>query len=380
MLRVLKKLAIGLAVAVVVVGAGGYGTFWYMNRIPPQLKEPNYFTYYKNQDTTPVGKVGVFVTGLFMPENYRLEDFHNLALKPSQYIPWPMRNMAMADRGVLLLDTERFYEFKPFTPTNLVDVHGSNIDVDGIPYVDKFHAGEIQWVPPNPTLHFDHGYFLYAGRKGGMPIPAQKLATKARAYYYGAGKGFMDGRVPHEAGELAIVEPAIQRLRQKYGDIPYRFVSAERFGEARKQLRELLDSGVETIVMAAPRPIYSHHEEFNGAIKHTMHYIHEWEKEHGKKIKMIITKQLGEYPVLKDAYLNMLRDRLNSFPADAKVKVVVSVHGLGARAERGLDRTGPALPRRHGGCGKEGAFGRVHVQQDRSCTGARPFRRPAQRP
>jgi hypothetical protein len=67
MLRVLKKLAIGLAVAVVVVGAGGYGTFWYMNRIPPQLKEPNYFTYYKNQDTTPVGKVGVFVHARKLP-------------------------------------------------------------------------------------------------------------------------------------------------------------------------------------------------------------------------------------------------------------------------------------------------------------------------
>jgi len=31
---------------------------------------------------------------------------------------------------------------------------------------------------------------------------------------------------------------------------------------------------------------------------------------------------------MKDAYLNMLRDRLATFPKDAKVKVVVSVHGM----------------------------------------------------
>ncbi|MBL8645334.1 MAG: hypothetical protein JNK21_15485, partial [Rhodospirillaceae bacterium] len=328
MLRTLKKAAIGLVVLIVVVGAAGYGTFWYMNRTPPQLKEPNYFTYYKNQDTTPVGKVGIFVTGLIMPEDYRLPDFHNLALKPSQYIPWPMRNMAMADRGVLLLDTEKFYEFKPFKPTNLEDVYGNKFDVDGVSYMEKYERGEVKWVPPNPNMHFDHGYFLYSGRMGGMPIQSQKLANKARIYYYGKNKGLVNGKIPHEAGERALVEGAMAKVKAKYGDIPYRFVTAEDFGEARKQLRSLLDEGVETVVIAPPRPIYSHHEEFNGSVKHTMHYIEEWEHEHNKKIKLIITPQLGEFPVLQDAYLNMLRDRLKTFPETASVKVLVSIHGM----------------------------------------------------
>lgn len=324
----IKKFAIGIAATTFVVVAGGAGSFWYMNRTPPQLKEPNYFTYYKTQDTTPVGKVGIFVTGLFMPESFRIEDFYNLALKPQQYIPWPIRNVAMADRGVVLLDPEKFYEFKEFKPTALVDFHGSEFDVDGIRYIDKYAEGHVQWVPPNPTQHMDHGYFLYAGRKSGMPTPANKLITKAKVYYYGKGKGFVSGKLPHEAGEWAIVSAAMDKVRAKYGDVPFRFVSAETPGLARQQLRDMLDAGVETVVMAAPRPIYSHHEEFNGAIKHTMEYIEEWEREHGKQIKMIITPQLGEFPVLNEAYLNMLRDRLATFPENAKVKVVVSVHGM----------------------------------------------------
>jgi protoheme ferro-lyase len=327
-MRALKRIAISLVVLIVVAGMAGYATFWYMNRTPPQLKEPNYFTYYKNQDTTPKGKVGIFVTGLIMPENYRLPDFHNLALKPAQYIPWPIRSRVTADTGVLLLDTEKFYEFEPFKPTNLVDVHGNTHDVDGESYMLKYQRGEVTWVPPNPNQHFDHGYFLYKGRQGGMPTQSQKLATKARVYYYAAGKGLVNGKIPHEAGERAIVEPAIARIQAKYGDIPWRFVTAEDFGAAREQLRSLLDEGVETVVLAPPRPIYSHHEEFNGSVKHTMHYIHEWEQEHGKKIKLIVTPQLGEFPVLKDAFLNMLRDRLKTFPETASVKVLISIHGM----------------------------------------------------
>jgi len=324
----LKKAAIGVGAAAVIVVGGYSATSWMMNRTPPQLKEPNYFTYYKTQDTTPVGKVGVFVTGLFMPESFRREDFHNLALKPMQYIPWPARNFAAADRGVVLLDPVKFYEFKEFTPTKLVDFNGSDMDIDGIKYVDKYKDGQVKWVPPNPTQHMDHGYFLYAGRKGGVPTTAGKLMTKARVYYYGAGKGFVNGKVPHEAGEWEIVSAAMDKIRAKYGDVPFRFVSAETFGAARQQLFDMLDGGVETVVMAAPRPIYSHHEEFNGAVKHTMHYIHEWEEKNKKKIKMIIAPQLGDFPVMKDAYLNMLRDRLATFPDNSKVKVVVSVHGM----------------------------------------------------
>ena len=82
-MRVLKI----IAVLIVLIIASGYGLFKYSNRTAPQLKEPNYFTVYKNQDTTPEGKLGIFISHLIMPEEMRIVDFNNLALKIKQYIP-----------------------------------------------------------------------------------------------------------------------------------------------------------------------------------------------------------------------------------------------------------------------------------------------------
>ncbi len=61
-----------IAILVVVIVVGGYGTFKYKNRIPPQLKEPNYFTVYKDQDMRPEGKIGIFISHLIMPEEMRV--------------------------------------------------------------------------------------------------------------------------------------------------------------------------------------------------------------------------------------------------------------------------------------------------------------------
>lgn len=333
MLKWIKRISVTLFVLIVVVGGGGYGTFTYMNRTPPQLVEPNYFRIYKEQlaseeAMTPEGNVAIFMSGLIMPEDFRVPDFHNLALKSSQYIPWPIRNRAMADPGVILLDTERFYEFEEFVPTNLVDAYGSSMDVDGTPWVEKYHNGELIWVDPSPTQHFDHGYFLYTARKGGMPGPSQKLVNKARVYYYGKGKGFMNGKVPHEAGNWAIVEATMEKITAKYGDVPYRWVTAEDFHLARKAMFELLDCGADTIIFASPRPVYSHHEEFNGSIKHAMHYIHEWEESNDKHIKTIMTQNLANFPIVHETYAIMLRDRLDQLPRGSDVKVVASVHGM----------------------------------------------------
>ena len=62
-----------------------------MNRTPPQLVEPNYFRIYKEQlaseeAMTPKGKVAIFMSGLIMPENFRMADFYNIALKSNTQI------------------------------------------------------------------------------------------------------------------------------------------------------------------------------------------------------------------------------------------------------------------------------------------------------
>ena len=75
-MKLWKKIVLGLAVFV-----GGVVAYaMYMNR-PPQLAGPDYYSYYLNQDTKPVGRVGIFVSHLVMPEHYREEDFVTYAEK-----------------------------------------------------------------------------------------------------------------------------------------------------------------------------------------------------------------------------------------------------------------------------------------------------------
>ena len=328
MMRKVLKAAAVATIAAFTLAVAGFAVFKYANRTPPQLAEPNYFTYYKTQDATPEGRVGVFISHLIQPEELRPEDYYVLTQKSLQYIPWPIRNLVNRDRGVLLMDAERYYEFEEFTPTRLIDHLGRDTDYDGVPYAQKYLTGEVVWSPPSASSYLGQGYFLLPGRKAGIPISAARLITKCRVFYYAPGKGFLDGRIPHEAGNRIIAEEAMLKVREKHGDIPWAWVTAENFGMARKAMYDLLDTGVDTVLLAVPRPIYSHHEEFNSSIKHAMHYIHEWEEANGRHIKAIITPQLGDIPVTRRAYHRMLADRLDTFAAGDSVKVVVSTHGM----------------------------------------------------
>lgn len=315
----------GLGLAVVISGVVGYAM--YANQ-PPQLVGPDYYGYYLNQDTRPEGRIGIFVSHLVMPEDYRQEDFMTLAEKSYQYIPWPFRELAQLDKGMILLDPERFYEFEEFVPGDLVDHAGNRVAADGVPYIDKYKAGEVSWMPPG-NQHLSHGAFLFEAQKSGIAPPAQKLAVKARNYYYKPGKGFHDGRVPHEAGNRYIVFNAMEKLEQTYGDIPWRWVTADNPTLARKALFDLLDEGIDTLVLAAPRPIYSHHEEFNGAFKHAMHHLHEWQALNGEKeIKVIIAPQLSQFDVMYETHAAILRDNLKAIPEGVSLKLVLSVHGM----------------------------------------------------
>jgi len=328
MMRKLLKFAVVAGVVAFTLAVAAFGVFQYMNRTPPQLAEPNYFSYYKAQDTRPEGRAGVFISHLIQPEELRFEDYYVLAQKSFQYIPWPIRNMVRADRGVVLMDAERYYEFEEFTPARLIDHMGRDTDYDGVPYAQKYLTGEVVWSPPSASTYMAQGYFLLPGRKAGMSTSAARLITKCRVFYYAPGKGFMDGRIPHEAGNRIIAYEAMRKVHGKHGDIPWAWVTAEHFGMARKAMRDLLETGIDTVLLAVPRPIYSHHEEFNSSIKHAMRYIHDWEKENGKRIKAIITPPLGDMPVIRSAYLRMLADRLDTFSAADSVKVVVSTHGM----------------------------------------------------
>jgi hypothetical protein len=248
-MKLWQKMSLGVVLVI-----GGTAALFVAKNQAPQLAKPDYFGYYLNQDTRPEGKIGIFISHLVMPEDFREEDFITLAGKSLQYIPWPIRDLVQVDQGLILLDKKKFYEFEEFTPTELIDHTGSSVDVDGVPYIEKYHAGEVEWVPPG-NIHLSHGAFKYTGRKVGHMPAALKLTNKANHYYYGKGVGFKSGKVPHEAGNRHIVYSAMQKIEKKYGDLPWRWVTADNPTLARAAMFELLDEGVDTLILAAPRPI-----------------------------------------------------------------------------------------------------------------------------
>jgi protoheme ferro-lyase len=306
----------------------GFVALLIINNQPPQLDDPDYLGYYLNQDTQPVGRIGIFASHLVMPEEYREDDFIYLAGKSYQYIPWPIRELVQLDRGLVLLDRKKFYEFEEFIPTDLVDSTGSSFDTDGVSYIEKYHAGEIEWMEPSSS-HLSHGAFLYGGRNVGQSALEQKLAVKARNYYYAPGKGFHDGRVPHEAGNRHIVYSVLAKLEAKYGRIPWAWSTADNPLMAKAALFSVLNQGIDTLILAAPRPVFSHHEEFNGSIKHAMHYLHEWQELNGHKdIKVIISPELSNFDPMFKTHTDILRDNLKAIPQEASLKLVLSVHGM----------------------------------------------------
>ncbi len=319
----MKILKIVLLCIVVLVIAG-YGLYKYKNL--PQ--KPDYYEFYKNQDTVPEGKIGVLVAGLIMPEKISPVFFNNVAKKIFKTIvPWPARNFVTADKGVALLDPVTFHSHESFTPTSLIDPDGSDRDIDGMPYIEKYKQGLVKWVPPSSMLYLDHGYFLYTGRKGGQPTICGKIINKSRIWYHN--KGSLQHDLPHWKQTFKVIDGAHEKLKEKYGNIEFRAECNMFYYELREKLYELLDAGCTTLVLSSPLPMYSHFEEFNSGFRHCFEFIEEWEKEHpGKKIKVIMAPPMGLYQPYRKAFLEMLKDRLDTLPKDASITVVVSVHGM----------------------------------------------------
>jgi len=315
---------LGIIIVLIAVFGGLYGLYKYKNRLP----QPDYFARYKTQDTKPVGKIGVFACSLIMPEHHSHAFFHNIVYKIfNKVVPWPFRKFAFLDRGVALYDPDRVLDDKEFTPSRLVDAFGNDRDIDGFPYIEKYRQGQVMWEPPSKRIWLDNGYFIYKGRKGGFPTLCGKLAGKSRLFYYDA--GIRQKKIPHWQGSFEVITGAFEKLRQRYPEIELRAETSLHHYECRQKVRELLDAGCETIVLASPMGIYSHFEDFNGSFRHAFEYIEEWEHEHpGKKIKVIMAPQLGDFQPLRQAFLDMLRDRLDSLPSNASVKVCVTVHGM----------------------------------------------------
>ena len=318
------KFLLGFVVFIIIVPVFYTVLAKYKNR---RLK-PDYYDYYKIQDCVPKGKIGIFVTGLIMPEKMDYPFFYNITQKIfNAIIPWPFRLFSKLDKGVALLDSIKYHEHHEFTPTRLVDPYGNDRDIDGEPFIEKYKKGEVVWAPPSKRIYLDHGYFLYTGHKAGLPSLSGKTMNKANLWYYN--RGIKQQKLPHWQGTFEVVNGALEKISSKYTNVEFRAESSLDYYNMKKKLFELLNAGCETIVLAAPMPIYSHFEEFNSSFRHSMEYINEWKAENpNKKIKVIMAPPMGHFQPMRQAFIEMLKDRLDTLPKGAGVTVAVTVHGM----------------------------------------------------
>ena len=244
---------IGILVTLVILVGFFYGLYKYKNR----PAKPDYFEVFKTQDTAPVGKVGIFVTGLIMTTQHNHWFFHNIIKKIFKaVVPWPFNKLAMRDLGVALLDPAHVHARKEFIPARLEDPFGNDRDLDGTPYIERYREGQVVWVPPSPRIYLDHGYFLYKGRPSGEPSLCGKVANKSRLYYYGS--GILQKKLPHWEESFRVINTALDRIKQKYPGVESRAETSMFYHDMKKKLHELLDAGCETIVLSSFMPMYSH--------------------------------------------------------------------------------------------------------------------------
>jgi hypothetical protein len=323
----MKKFLLSVLVLIVVVVASAFGTFKYKNR----EHGPDIYAMYQIQDTVPQGKTGVFMIGLSTTEDFDPTWWHNIFDHIAHVrIPWPFRIAALSDSGVALMDPNHDYATEEFVPTSLVDRHGSETDMFATPYIEHYlnghEQGLVKWVPPQESIHLDTGYFVYTGAKDGIPTTAGKTISYARLWYWGRG---IEGRkIPAERQQQVVNDYAAARLAEKYPDVQFDHADTMKPWQWRKRIFDMLDSGVETFVLASHMVVYSGYEDFNNGFRHSIEYVNEWEQLNDRDIKVIIAPPLGHFKPIRDGYLLMLKDKLDTMPKGVSVKMVWSVHGM----------------------------------------------------
>lgn len=323
----MKKALLIIVIVLAVLMGSGYATFKYKNRGP----SIDLYTHFQNQDPTPEGKTAVFVIGLSTTEDFDPTWWYNIYQHIAHTrIPWPARNFAMADRGVVLMDPNHDYSTVEFEPTNLVDRFGNERNMDGVPYIEKYNNGEVEWATPPESIHLGTGNFVYTGRQDGIPTTAGKTISYARLWYYG--RGIEGHKIPAAWQKQQIFDIAFDKLNSAYPDVEVRQADTMDPYLWRKKLHGLLDDGAETIVLMSPMVIYSDYEDFDNGFLHSVELIHEWEAQNGREIKIIIAPPMGHFKPMRDGYLLMLKDKLDTLPPGSSVKMVWSMHGMPWRA------------------------------------------------
>lgn len=277
-----------------------------------------YETFFRKQDRHPVGKTGIILSDLGLPEEYRPDFYTRFMDHVFVYsLPLFLHRFVLADRGIALIDPAKPLAREPFAPERLVDMNGSFTNKSGRQYVEC----EVTWRPPgmkkNPA---DHGYFLYIGDgKGGAPDVCQKTGAKVVGWYYG--HLLPEKKVAWEYQCKRIYEETVVALEKGFHQAEFshaRYIYEESLSSA---VEFLIAKGCETIIYQCfCNPVYSDFEDYAYAMPRVSGFVN-------KRAKIIFADQLGNQPALRDGYVQIVSDQLGQLPNGASVLLILSKHG-----------------------------------------------------
>lgn len=285
--------------------------------------------HYEVQDASLTGRVGVAVIALTMPEKYEIMFFENFINKIfTEVIPWPINVLAGADAGIALIDPANPRATQRFEPKVLADIWGRTTDIDGIAWAEKYKRGEIRFVKPSKTIAFDNGFFLYPKRKGGIRTATAKTLLKARYVMYAR---LPNGYLPHFSQTKGMGEAALDALRTRHGIKAGAVVEAFNPAQMEQNIRSILDSGIDTLVLASVQPLYSDFEELKGSYPHVHDVIEAWKMDNpNKPIKIVIAPYMATATSFDELWAEELTSvaPLAAKPGASTARVILSFHGL----------------------------------------------------
>ncbi|MBE0678861.1 MAG: hypothetical protein IH592_08855, partial [Bacteroidales bacterium] len=205
----------------------------------------SYEKYFRQQDKKPVGKPGIILADLGMPEDFDPGFYTKFMDHVFVYsLPALLQPLILADRGIALIDPANPMAKEEFKPARLVDMKGSFTNKAGRPYIEC----DVTWRPPgmkrNPS---DHGYFLYRGDgKGGAPDVCQKTAAKVAGWYYG--HLLPEKKVAWEYQCARLYEEAAAALKARYPEVSIRYARYMYKESVQDAVEELLADRCKTII------------------------------------------------------------------------------------------------------------------------------------
>lgn len=280
-------------------------------------KQYGYEVLFKRQPRKTVGKTGVIIAEMGLPEEYE-PDFYNRFMTHAIQYPLPafLAKLILADEGVGLIDPENPIAREAFTPNQLIDAYGSYVNKAGVPYVQCKYI----WKKANLKNPWDHGFFLYKGEgPNGMADIVDKVGAKVVGWYYGklipekkvAWRSQLNDIADEAIAKLALIDPDLEFQKAYYMD----------HSSLRLALESLIKAGCETILyQSINSALYTDFEDYG----RTLPLLH---KLANHRALIVMADQLGNQAVYREAYFQMLRDRLLEIESEKSVLVILSCHG-----------------------------------------------------